>query len=49
LGYTKKYQANRFKEELYQVELAERFLNDGLIRNSIGKAYQAVKAYVAGI
>jgi|ECHhosMinimDraft_1075155.scaffolds.fasta_scaffold08740_2 hypothetical protein len=45
----KKYQADRFREALYEADLAERFLNDGLIRNSVGKAYQAVKAYVAGI
>ncbi|ADX84554.1 PaREP1 family protein [Saccharolobus islandicus] len=45
----KKYQADRFREALYEADLAERFLNDGLIRNSAGKVYQAVKAYVAGI
>jgi Archaeal PaREP1/PaREP8 family. len=46
---SKKYQEDRFKEALYEADLAERFLNDGLIRNSAGKAYQAVKAYVAGL
>lgn len=45
----KKYQEDRFREALYEAELAERFLNNGLIRNSAGKAYQAVKAYVAGL
>ncbi|BDB98513.1 PaREP1 family protein [Saccharolobus caldissimus] len=45
----KKYQADRFREALYEADLAERFLNDGLIRNSAGKAYRAVKAYVASI
>lgn len=45
----KKYQADRFKEALYEAEIAERFLNDGLLRNSAGKAYQALKAYVAGL
>ncbi|BBG22965.1 hypothetical protein IC006_0249 [Sulfuracidifex tepidarius] len=46
---TKRYQMDRFKEALYEADLAERFLNDGLIRNSAGKVYQAVKAYIAGI
>ncbi|WP_373467950.1 PaREP1 family protein [Acidianus infernus] len=45
----KKYQEDRFKEALYEADLAERFLNDGLIRNSAGRAYQAIKAYVAGL
>ena len=45
----KRYREDRFREALYEAELAERFLNNGLLRNAAGKAYQAVKAYVAGL
>lgn len=37
------------REARYEAELAERFLNDGLLRNAAAKAYQAVKAFIAGI
>ncbi|QIW23660.1 hypothetical protein EWF20_05465 [Sulfolobus sp. S-194] len=47
--HTKKYQADRFKEALYEAELAERFLEDSLLKNSAEKAYQALKAYVVGL
>jgi hypothetical protein len=30
----KKYQADRLREARYEAELAERFLNDGLLRNA---------------
>ncbi|WP_054857739.1 PaREP1 family protein [Vulcanisaeta sp. JCM 16159] len=45
----KKYQEDRFREAFYEVDLAERFLQYGLMRNAAGKAYQAIKAYVAGL
>lgn len=45
----KKYQHDRFVEALYEADLAMRFMEDGLLRNSAGKAYQAVKAYIAGL
>lgn len=35
----RKYQEDRFRETLYEAELAERFLNNGLLRNATGKAY----------
>ena len=45
----RKYQEDRFWEAVYEIELAERFLQNGLLRNAAGKAFQAVKAYVAGL
>ena len=45
----RRYQEDRFMEALYETELAERFMKDGLLRNAAGKAYQALKAYVAGL
>ena len=45
----KKYREDRLKEALYEADLAERFMNDGLLRNAAGKAYQAVKAYIAAV
>ena len=45
----RKYQEDRFREAVYEAELAERFLQNGLLRNAAGKAFQAVKAYVAGL
>lgn len=35
----KKYQLDRFKEALYEADLAERFLEDGLLRKTSGKAF----------
>ncbi|MCG2866837.1 MAG: PaREP1 family protein [Vulcanisaeta sp.] len=45
----RKYQEDRFREAMYEAELAERFLNNGLLRNAAGKAYQALRSYVAGL
>jgi len=32
----RKYQEDRFREAMYEAELAERFLNNGLLRQSPG-------------
>lgn len=45
----RKYQEDRFREAIYEAELAEGFLQNGLLRNAAGKAFKAVKAYVAGL
>jgi len=42
-----KYREVRLKEALYEAELAERFLEEDLVRNAAGKAFQAWKALVA--
>ena len=34
----RKYQEDRFREAIYEAELAERFLQNGLLRNAAGKA-----------
>jgi len=44
-----RYKEDRFREALYEAELAERFLQNGLLRSAAGKAFQAIKAYVAGL
>ncbi|BDC17469.1 PaREP1 family protein [Acidianus sp. HS-5] len=41
------YKKTRLLEAKYEAELAKRFLDEGLIRNAAGKAYQAWKALVA--
>ena len=43
------YKKTRLMEAKYEAEIARRFLDEGLIRNAAGKAYQAWKALVAGV
>ena len=43
------YKRTRLMEAKYEAEIARRFLEEGLVRNAAGKAYQAWKALVAGI
>ena len=45
----KKYKQDRLAEAKYEAELAKRFLEDGLIRNAAGKAFQAWKALLASL
>ncbi|MGC9131268.1 MAG: PaREP1 family protein [Pyrobaculum sp.] len=42
-----KYIEGRFKEALYEAELALKFLEAGMYRNAAGKAFQAFKALLA--
>ena len=44
-----KYREGRLKEALYESELAEKFMENRLLRNAAGKASQAIKAYLAAI
>jgi hypothetical protein len=41
------YRAVRLREASYEAEIAEKFLEEGLIRNAAGKAFQAWRAVVA--
>ncbi|MGB9705038.1 MAG: PaREP1 family protein [Pyrobaculum sp.] len=43
------YLEARLIEAVYEKELAERFLSEGLIRNAAGKAWQAWKAVLAAL
>ncbi|GAB6947867.1 PaREP1 family protein [Vulcanisaeta sp. JCM 16161] len=43
------YKRTRLLETKYEIELAKRFLDEGLIRNAAGKAFQAVKALLAAL
>ncbi|MCU7787971.1 PaREP1 family protein [Pyrobaculum sp. 3827-6] len=42
-----RYREVRLREALYEAELAEKFLEEGLVRNAAGKAFQSWKAIVA--
>jgi HEPN domain-containing protein len=42
-----KYREDRLREAVYEAELALRFLENGLYRNAVGKAFQAVKVLLA--
>ncbi|MGC9136763.1 PaREP1 family protein [Caldivirga sp.] len=44
-----KYMEVRVKEALYEFELAERFLENGLYRNAAGKVFQGWKATLAAL
>ncbi len=43
------YKRTRLLEARYEVELAKRFLDEGLTRNAAGKAFQAVRALLAAL
>ncbi|WP_054853754.1 PaREP1 family protein [Vulcanisaeta distributa] len=45
----KEYKRIRIDEAKIKLELAKRFLSEGLIRNAAGKAFQAWKALVAAL
>ncbi|WP_054842961.1 PaREP1 family protein [Vulcanisaeta distributa] len=45
----KEYKRIRIDEAKIELELAKRFLSEGLIRNAAGKAFQAWKALVAAL
>lgn len=43
------YRRTRLLEARYGIELAKRFLDEGLIRNAASKAFQAVKALLVAL
>lgn len=45
----KKYKLDKLTEAKYEAELAKRFLENGLFRNAVDKAFQAWKALLAAI
>jgi len=43
------YKKIRLEEAKFEATLAEKFLDEGLIRNAAGKAFQAWKALIASM
>jgi len=43
------YRRTRILEARYELELAKRFLSEGLVRNAAGKAFQSWKALIAAL
>ncbi|RFA98514.1 PaREP1 family protein [Pyrobaculum aerophilum] len=43
----RRYKEVRLREAVYEAEISEEFLEEGLVRNAAGKAFQSWKAVVA--